>query len=232
MDVLSRGDATPSSALISGAYTLYSLYFREDRVGSFNRSPVPWLLARPLAGFEWRAAIAPHATLRLSHSFSLVPCAHSLCRVRERSVSFYLYFPLSRSRSSRSLAHTLFLLLFLSWRCSRRRATRRGFIRSVYPAACVRERWRTTCASAKNVHTYWCYLRGGKSTPRECNFRAEEEEARVPAAPCRKIQGVCNYLAHRIRAHRKDPPCTKLSPRLRTRGTFLTPMRRLSRPSH
>lgn len=173
---------------------------------SFNRSPVPWLLARPLAGFEWRAAIAPHATLRLSHSFSLVPCAYSLCHVRTRSVSLYrlLSFSLPHVRLSLAGAHSLPLslsLLTMQPKESNEERTRS----SVCLVACVRQRRRTTCASAKNVHTYWCYLLGGKSTPASATS-VQEEEAGVPAAPCCKIQGVRDYLAHRIRAHKKDPP--------------------------
>lgn len=65
----------------------FYFFLHQNRVGSFNRGPVPWLLARPLAGFEWRAAIAPHAMLRLSHSFSLVLRAFSPSIIPTRSFS-------------------------------------------------------------------------------------------------------------------------------------------------
>lgn len=39
--------------VLSISLSLSLIFFhRENRVGSFNRGPVPWLLARPLAGFE------------------------------------------------------------------------------------------------------------------------------------------------------------------------------------
>lgn len=143
-----------------------------------------------------------------------------------------LLLPFSLSLAKLSLASAHSLPLSLSLLTMQPEESDKERIRSkVYRIVCIRQGWKTTCASAKNVHTYWCYLRGGKSTPHEHNFRAEEE-AGVPTAPCHKIQGVCNYLVHGIRAHKKDPPCTNLSPRLRARETFLTPMRRFSRPSH
>lgn len=45
--------ACDARVLLSLYFSLFFFFsFYENRVGSFNRGPVPWLLARPLAGFE------------------------------------------------------------------------------------------------------------------------------------------------------------------------------------
>lgn len=136
-DLPSLGGRDPSSRELSQVNVYPYCYFREDRVGSLNRGPVPWLLARPLAGFEWRAAIAPHATLRLSHSFSLLPFAHSLSRSFSFSIAlspFNLQLSPFRSPGFRWLAHTLSLLslsLLLAGQCSSARSTRIEFAQGV-----------------------------------------------------------------------------------------------------
>lgn len=44
--------ACDARILLSYIFSLFFFSIYENRVGSFNRGPVPWLLARPLAGFE------------------------------------------------------------------------------------------------------------------------------------------------------------------------------------
>lgn len=232
MDVLSRGDTTPSSALISGAYICTLFIFAK----------IAWVLSiavrfRGCSLVRWRASNDELRSLPTQRSGSLTPSpsylAHTLSVAFANVPSPFISTFLSRARGPLARWRTLSSSFSFAPGDAAGGEQQGEDSSGTYTRQRAYDKDGEQRAQAPRTYILTgCYLRGGKSTPRECNFRAEEEEARVPAAPCHKIQGVRDYLAQQIRAHRKDPSCTKLSPRLRTRGTFLTPMRRLSRPSH
>lgn len=156
---------TPSSALISGAYVCTLFIFAK----------IAWVLSiaarfRGCSLVRWRASNDELRSLPTQRSGSLTPSpsylAHTLSVAFANSPSPFISTFLSRARGALARCRALSSSFsFSPDDAAGGGATRRGFIRNLYPAARVRQRWRTTRASAKNVHTYWCYLRGGKSNP-------------------------------------------------------------------
>lgn len=161
----------------------------------FFAGRIAWVpsIAVPFRGcslVRWRASNDELRSLPTQRSGSLAPSPSCLARSLPRSRLLTRSpsrpsSPLARIYAGFARRRVRAVSFYTGWH-ARGRRNRRAIAGSPWRRI-EREREReigryTTCASAKNVYTYGCYLRGGKSTP--CERRLPRREGRSePSVP-------------------------------------------------
>lgn len=153
---------------------------------------IAWVLSiavrfRGCSLVRWRASNDELRSLptQRSGSLTLSPSylAHTL------SVAFASLLSRSRSRRFRSPAHTLFLFLFPSCRCSQSRATRKGHGQE-YAERRARDKDGEHHAQAPRTYILTgAICEAVKAPPASATSVQWWKKRETPAAPCRKIRG-------------------------------------------